>query len=223
MKRFIPLSAYRLTYLNFMILVILLVSITGINAQEKPSITGKLIDMKSNQTVSFASVALIKASDSAPVGGTISDENGTFTISPAPTGSYKLFISVIGYKPVTQNIDVVNPGPVDAGTIFLQDTAIMIKETVVIGERVKAKSETDKTTFFMTKKMLDASITGTDVLKLIPGVQIDLMQNISVEGSRNIQIFVDGKERDGSFIGQLNPNQIDKVEIISKPSSNYDG
>ncbi len=91
----------------------------------------------------------------------------------------------------------------DAGTILLQDTAIMIKETVVVGERVKAKSETDKTTFFMTKKMLDASSTGTDVLKLIPGVQIDLMQNISLEGSRNIQIFVDGKERDGSFISQI--------------------
>ena len=209
--------------MNFVIYVILMVSITRINAQEKQSITGKLIDMKSNQSVPFASVALIKASDSTPVGGTISDENGVFTISPVPTGTYRLFISVIGYKQVSQNINVMNPGLVDAGIIFLQDTVIMIKETVVIGERVKAKSETDKTTFFMTKKMLDASITGTDVLKLIPGVQIDLMQNISLEGSRNIQIFVDGKERDGSFISQLNPNQIDKVEIINKPSSNFDG
>ncbi len=223
MNRFFKLSIRRFAKMNLMIFVILMPSISGINAQEKQSITGKLIDMKSNQTVSFASVALIKASDSAPVGGTISDENGVFVISPAPMGNYRLFVSVIGYKPVTQNINVVNPGIVDAGIIFLQDTAVMIKETVVIGERVKAKSETGKTTFFMTKKMLDASVTGTDVLKLIPGVQIDLMQNISLEGSRNILIFVDGKERDGSFISQLSPDQIDKVEIISKPSSNYDG
>jgi hypothetical protein len=196
---------------------------TGISAQEKKSVTGKLIDLKSNEAVPFANVALVKELDSAPVNGTISDENGTFIIGPVATGNYKLFISVIGYKPVTQSINVTNPGVVDAGVIFLQDTATIIKETVVIGERAKAKSEPDKTTFFITKKMLDASGTGIDVLKLIPGVQIDLMQNISVEGSRNIQIFVDGKERDGSFIGQLNPNQIDKVEIISKPSSNFDG
>ena len=77
--------------------------------------------------------------------------------------------------------------------IYLQDTAILINETVVIGEKVKAKSETGKTTFFMTKKMLDASITGSDVLKFIPGIQIDLMQNISLEGSRNIQILLTGK------------------------------
>jgi outer membrane receptor protein involved in Fe transport len=220
MKRLISIPVLQISCLTF---VILIAGINRINAQEKQSITGKLVDVKSNQTVSYANVALIKASDSSPVGGTISDDNGVFTISPAPSGNYKLFISVIGYKPVTQNINVVNPGVADAGIIFLQDTAIMIKETVVIGERVKAKSEADKTTYFMTKRMLDASSTGTDVLKLIPGVQIDLMQNISVEGSRNIQIFVDGKERDGSFIGQIDPNRIDKVEIISKPSSNFDG
>jgi outer membrane receptor protein involved in Fe transport len=75
----------------------------------------------------------------------------------------------------------------------------------------------------MTKKMLDATSTGMDVLKLIPGIQVDLMQNISLEGNRNIQVFVDGKERDGSFISQLDPKQIERIEIMSKPSSNYDG
>jgi hypothetical protein len=223
MKRLMPLSAYQIASLIFMIFVILIFSNTGIYGQEKSSVTGRLIDIKSSQSVPFASVALIKVSDSAPVSGTISDETGAFIISPAPIGNYRLFISVIGYKPVTQNIRVTNPGVVDAGTIMLQDTAILIKETVVVGERVKAKSETDKTTFFMTKKLLDAASNGTDVLKLIPGVQIDLMQNISLEGSRNIRVFVDGKERDASYISQINPSLIDKVEIISKPSSDYDG
>lgn len=223
MKRLIPLSDPRIANMIALIFVILLVSVIEINAQIKQSITGKLIDINSNQAVSFASVAFIKATDSAPLGGTISDENGVFNIKPVVPGNYRLFISVIGYKPVTHDIHVITGDITDAGTIFLQDTAIMIKETVITSDKVKAKSETGKTTFFMTKKMLDASSTGVDVLKLIPGVQIDLMQNISLEGSHNIQILVDGKERDGSFISQLNPNQIDKVEIISKPASNYDG
>jgi hypothetical protein len=222
MKKLISLPAHP-ACLKFVLLAIMVVPFAGIHAQEKPSITGKLVDMKSNQTVPFANVALIQASGSATVGGALSDDNGVFTISPAPTGDYKLFISVIGYKPVTQNIRIIKPSALDAGTIFLEDTSILIKETVVVGERIKAKSETDKTVFFMTKKMLDASGTGTDVLKFIPGVRIDLMQNISLEGSRNILILVDGKERDASFIGQLNPDQIDKVEIINKPSSKYDG
>ena len=71
--------------------------------------------------------------------------------------------------------------------------------------------------------MLDVSNTGTDVLKLIPGIQIDLMQNISLEGSPHILIFVDGKERDKSFVSQLSPDQIDQIEIINTPPANYDG
>jgi outer membrane receptor protein involved in Fe transport len=99
----------------------------------------------------------------------------------------------------------------------------MLQEIMITGDRIKAKSENDKTTFFMTKKILDASGTGIDVLKFIPGVQIDIMKNISLEGSRDILIFVDGKERDKSYISQLNPEQIDRVEIISAPPSSYDG
>jgi outer membrane receptor protein involved in Fe transport len=223
MKRPGGISPHRTTLLFCMISAILAVNTFRIYAQEKRSVTGRLVDIKSSQAVAFASVALLKSSDSSPAGGTLSDENGVFLISPAPTGNYKLFISIIGYKPVTQNINVINPGVLDAGTILLQDTSIMIKETMVIGERVKARTETDKTTFFMTKKMLDASANSMDLLKLIPGIQVDLMQNISIEGSRNIRILVDGKERDGSFISQINPAQIDRVEVISRPSSNYDG
>ncbi len=208
---------------SFLLVAFWTVGITGLYAQDKPSIKGRLEDVKSHENVSYASVALIKATDSSPAGGTISDDNGVFIINPAPTGNFKLYISAVGYKPVIRDISVINAGVVDEGIIYLQDTAIMIKETVIVGERVKAKSEPDKTTFFMTKKILDASGNGMDVLKLIPGVQIDLMQNISIEGSRNIRIFVDGKERDASFISQLDPEQIDKVEIINRPASNYDG
>jgi outer membrane receptor protein involved in Fe transport len=218
MKRFI-----RFASTNFMFLIILIITATRIYAQEEQSIAGKLIDRNSNQAVSFANVVLLKASDSTLIRGTISDENGAFHISPAPEGNYRLLVSIIGYKPATKTIDVVNKGMIDAGIIFLQDTAVIMKETMIVGERIKAKSESDKTTFFVTKKMLDASSTGTDVLKLIPGIQIDFMQNISLEGSRNIQIFVDGKERDRSFISLLNPQQIEKIEVMSKPSSNVDG
>ncbi len=223
MKRLINLSAHRLSSIIFLVLIILTVSFSGITAQEKQAVTGKLIDIKSNLFVPYANVALIKASDNNPVSGSISDENGVFTIRSVPMGNFRLYISVIGYKPVIQDLVITGTDILDAGIIFLQDTAIIIKETIIVGERVKAKSETGKTTFFVTKKMLDASLTGTDILKLIPGVQIDLMQNISVEGNRSIRILVDGKERDGSFISQINPGQIDKVEIISKPITTLDG
>lgn len=132
-------------------------------------------------------------------------------------------MSFVGYKSVSKDLDIINEGDIDVGTICLNEAVIDIKETVIVGERPKAKSEKDKTTFFVTKKMLDVSNNGTDVLKLIPGIEVDIMQNISLEGSRNIMILVNGKERDRSFISQLNPKQIDKIEVVSVPTSNYDG
>jgi hypothetical protein len=221
MKRSIKLFCQRTVRAKFLLLAVVIVNVTGIYAQEKQSITGKLIERKTNQTVPYATVALIRVSDSTMINGTVSDENGVFNISPVIFGNYRLRVSTIGYKPAIKSI-VVDKGVTDAGIIYLQDTATLLQELMIVSDRVKAKSESDRTTFFMTKKMLDATSTGMDVLKLIPGIQIDLMQNISVEGSRNIQIFVDGKERDGSFISQLDPKQIERIEIISKPSSNYD-
>ena len=199
------------------------VAIVSVKAQEKQSITGKLVEEKSNQPVSFATVTLIKTSDLSISGGAMSDENGVFKISPVIIGNYMLRVSNIGYKPATKNIDVINKGITDAGIIYLRDTSIMLNELVIVGERVKAKSESDRTTFYVTKKMLDASNTGTDMLKLVPGIQVDLMHNISLEGSSDILIYVEGKERDKSYISQLNPNQIDRIEVISVLPSNYDG
>ena len=209
--------------IKIMLSAVAIISSTGVYAQEKQSVTGKLIEEESRQAVSFATVTLFKASDSKIAGGSMSDENGVFSISPVNYGSYILKVSNIGFKPVTMNIEVINRGVTDAGIIQLQDTSFMLKELVITGERIRAKSESDKTTFNVTKKMLDVSNTGTDLLKLIPGVQIDLMRNISLEGSPDIIIFVDGKERDKSYISQLSPDQIDQVEIFSAPPANYDG
>jgi hypothetical protein len=223
MKKSFKTFCQGIASIKYMSLAVAILISNAVYAQEKQSITGKLIEEKSNQVVPFATVALIKTSDSKIAGGSMSDENGIFSISPVIQGSYILKVSNIGFKPVTRNIEVISNGITDVGILLLQDTSIMLKELVIVGERIKAKTESDRITFNVTKKMLDVSDTGTDLLKLIPGVQIDLMQNISLEGSRDILIYVDGKERDKSFISQLSPEQIDRIELISAPPSNYDG
>jgi hypothetical protein len=70
--------------------------------------------------------------------------------------------------------------------------------------------------------MQDASNTGADVLKLIPGVQVDLKQNVYLEGSSEILILVNGRERDRSYLSQLPAGQVDQIEVITSPSSKYD-
>jgi hypothetical protein len=186
-------------------------------------VTGKVSDKNTGQPVSYASIALFEKAGSKPVGGTLSDTGGQFIIRPVPSGTYRIVASFLGYKPATRYIEVTNNQIADAGLLELQDSVITIADAIVIGEKARAKVEGNKTTFLVSRKMADASGTGTDILKLIPGIQVDLMQNIMVEGSRDLVIYVDGKERDKNFVSQLAPGKIDKIEIISVPTADFDG
>ena len=121
MKRSIKLFYQKTFRAKFLLLAFAIVHVTGIYAQEKQSITGKLVERKTNQTVPYATVALIRVSDSTMINGAVSDENGVFNISPVNIGNYRLRVSTIGYKPAIESI-VVNKGETDAGIIYLQDT-----------------------------------------------------------------------------------------------------
>jgi outer membrane receptor protein involved in Fe transport len=189
-------------------------------AQESSSVSGRIIDKTGNGGLPFANIILYGA-DSKMVDGMSSDTAGYFTLNHVKPGNYRLQVSMIGYEKVSREINI-DCSRYDAGTIFLQENATELNEVVVAADRVKGKTEREKTTYFMTKKMCDASITGMDILRMVPGVQVDFLQNISLEGSRKILILVDGREQDKNYVSQINPVNIDRIEIMSAPPSKYD-
>lgn len=199
--------------------------VCGISAQNKQFISGKITDVTNNRPVPFANVVLFNDSVNAFSSnvGTISNEYGIFSLGPVQPGRFRIVVSSLGYKPTSEIVEVSGTEVTDAGEILLRDSTFMIEEAMVVAERVKAKSESGKTIYFVNKKILDVSNTGTDILRYIPGVQVDLKHNITLEGSSNILIYVDGIERSKSYVSQLNPSQIDKVEIINTPPSGYNG
>ena len=206
----------------FLLILVIAANLTALPGQEQPKqfIKGQLKEKQTMQAVAFATVALRRVSDSTLITGTSTNLDGEFILAPIADGKYCIIISAIGYIRATYNIDLKNN--YDMGTVLLQENSIKPGEVVVVGERIKAKAEADKTTYFINKKLYDASSNGVDILSYIPGVQVDIMKNISLEGSQHIIIMVDGKQRDRSFLSQLNSNQIDKVEVMSTPDSRYD-
>ncbi len=206
----------------FLLMLVIAVNLTALPGQEQPKqfIKGQLKEKQTMQAVGFATVALRRASDSTLITGTSTNIDGEFILEQIADGKYSIIISAIGYVRVTINIDLKNN--YDMGTVLLQENTLKLGEVEVVGERIKAKAEAEKTIYFINKKMYDASDNGVDILSYIPGVQVDIMKNISLEGSQHIIIMVDGKQRDRSFLSQLNSSQIDKVEIINTPDSRYD-
>ena len=215
------LRRIKTSYPKFL-LTVLVVNVSILSVHGQPSISGKLFDQKNNQAVPYANVALYEMPDSLLVNGAISDTSGQFVIKPVPNGNYRMIITQLGYQSVSENVEIAGGQSFDSGIMLLNENFIRLDEAVVVGERMKAKAENGKTSFFINKKMVDASNTGTDILRLIPGVQIDLMNNIALEGSQNILILIDGKERDRNFVSQIHPKQIDKIEIMSASPSKYD-
>lgn len=131
-----------------------------------------------------------------------------------------LILQIISTNLFAQNRSIYS---CDDDCNFLITDSLILDEIVIYGNRIKVKSESGKTTYLINNKLLSATGNTLNLLSHIPTVQVDLKQNISVDGYTNIMIYVDGKERDKSYLSQLNPSHIDQIEVISAPRSNYEG
>jgi hypothetical protein len=189
-------------------------------AQNGYTISGKIISAENGEAVAFANVALFDSTHTRILNGAAGNETGTFILNGVTPGTYQMQVSALGFESQTQKVET--SGNLNLGSIVLPETNLQLNDVNVVAQRIKAKPAPDKTTFFVNSKMHESSNTGTDILKLVPGVQVDLQQNISLEGSQNIIVLVNGKERDRSFLSQLPASKIDRVELISSPPAKYD-
>jgi len=219
MKR-VRLSKRSKNLLNMMVLILVLMP--GLTGQENKSflISGRLLDSLTREPIMFATVAVRRQNDAAFLTGVSAGQDGTFTTGPLGQGNYELQISSLGYERKIVKID--NKDGAVLGDILLQQKIARLEEVTIAGERIKARNDDGKTTYFMNEKLYGISGTGVDLLSYIPGIQIDLAKNISVSGSSDVIICVDGKERDLNFISQLDPERIDRVEILNAPGSLHD-
>jgi hypothetical protein len=193
-------------------------------SQNGSSISGKVVDAGNGLSLPYAYISLKNSSEQdSKTRGAVSDIDGLFLLSSVQPGVYNLVVTSIGYKKISQQLNVKTGEDISLGNIQLRDSIFGIGEAIVTGERGAASLENNRTVFLMNKKILNSSGTAIEALGFIPGIKVDLKQNITLEGGGNILIFVDGIEREKSYISQLNPSQIDKVEIINAPPSNYDG
>lgn len=205
----------------FFFLLFLIIHAPFLQAQHGMLITGAVTDSEENEPLPFAHVALLDSTETNMIAGTVSDIDGVFSLRFSDFGYYNLRISVIGYESYHKQIDARAEGTIDLGEIPLSFALIMHESITVMGE-VTARPSADRTSYYVNENLVSASSSGTDLLKFIPGIDVDIMQNISLEGSRNIIIFVDGKERDRSFLSQLHSSQIDRVDILNMPPAGFD-
>lgn len=191
---------------------------------ESGSIAGVIVDDSSSTPVSFASVALMNASDSSMLTGIITDNDGRFQFSNLPYGKYTVKATFVGYKTIQiKDIEVTRQNKnVELNQIKLAEDVQKIDAAVVVGARLKGEERIDRTVFTLNDDVRKASTTALDALKHIPSVTVDFQNNVTLEGQSNIQFYVDGVLRNKEFVAQIKPDMIDKIELITNPGVKYD-
>mgnify|MGYP001019723714 FL=1 len=163
-------------------------------AQSETSISGKLIDEETEEPVPLASVRVLQRADSAFVTGKASNAEGLFTI-PVKSGSYILHISFIGYNDVYRDVQVTSSRPnVKLGNIILSNDNIMLSETVVTAKAPEITVKGDTLEYNADSYKVTESAVVEDLLKKMPGVEIDNEGKITVNGKEIKKILVDGEE-----------------------------
>jgi len=205
---------------NFFILVLLTLSL----ASSSQNIKGFVYLKKDKSPVQFASVGLVQLPDSAMTRGTITLTDGSFLIDNVKPDDYLVRVTFVGYHPEEKAVTVVTGVPETVlDTLFLSETTTEVGEVEVVAERLKGKEMVDRTVYAVPEAIAKTVTTGYELLKRIPQVNVDFQNNITLNGSSNFIIQVDGRQRTREFLAKLLPTDIESVEIISNPSGKYEG
>jgi outer membrane receptor protein involved in Fe transport len=188
------------------------------------NINGKVCLEKDKTPVQFASVGLVQLPDSNMITGVITLTDGGYFFEKVKPGNYFMKASFLGYKANGKKVTVeTGSGEIAVDTIFLAETTATLNEVTVVGERLKGKEMVDRTVYAIPAVIAKTSSNGYDILKKIPQVNVDFQNNITLNGSSNFIIQVDGRQRDREYLAKLLPSDIESIEIVSNPSGKYEG
>jgi len=194
------------------------------------TLKGVIIDAQSKSPVEYANVVLYKYPENKLISGTITDATGKFEITGLPAGRYKLQYTFIGYDAVeNDSVMIGNKGAaLNLGTLSLRSSVKQLDEVVVAGEKALYQNSIDRKVFNVDKNILSQSGTATDILQTVPSVSVDIDGNVSLRGSENVTILINGRpsiltgDNSAAILQQMPANTIDRIEVITNPSAKYD-
>lgn len=192
-------------------------------------IKGTVVDKTTGNALESATIQLFKSTDSSLFTGASSDKSGNFILKDVPTGLYTMRISYIGYtNAVAKSLNVgTDKKEINFGTIKLEENSEITQEINVVDEAPQMVIENGKKIYDAKKDLTAQNGNVLDMLKNVPSVTVDNDGNVSLRGSANVKILIDGKPSamlsNGTQILQSIPAaSIDKVEIINNPSAKYE-
>jgi outer membrane receptor protein involved in Fe transport len=198
-------------------------------AQEGGEIRGVVRDAANGEPLSGASVAIRRQRDSTLVTGAVTRADGSFRVQGVPAGAYYLRVARLGYTTATvRGVAVSGTGVADAGTVRLSGAALALQGITATTQRQTVSTSPDRTVVSTAAMPTVTGGTATDVLRNVPGVDVDADGQVSLRGNTAVAIQINGRPTPltgdalTNFIKQLPANLVDRVEVVPNPSAKND-
>lgn len=201
----------------------------GGNMTAFAKLSGTVKDPVSKEAIEFATVSVFRLPKDTLIGGVVTNAQGVFELEKLRPGKYKLSIAFMGYKTFTIDTLMLRAAEErNLGEILLPTNEKILKEVTIETEQDMVKNTIDKKVFNAEKLAIANGGSANDVLTQVPTVSVDIDGNISLRGSGNVTILIDGRPSGMSGAGRagvlsgIPASAIESVEVITNPSAKYD-
>ena len=188
------------------------------------TVSGTVIDKEDNSAIMQATVQLLSLPDSAMVVGNVTDNSGHFSMSARP-GKYVLKVSFVGYLAYEKQYQLTASKPtLNVGKISLASDAIMLSEAVITAEAPQVTVSGDTLGYNVSAYRTPEGAMLEELVKKIPGAEVDDDGNVKINGKEVKKLMVDGKEFFGGDVKtglqNLPVDMIEKVSAYDRQSDN---
>ena len=207
-------------------LLILFASLLAAGQKAQVTLSGTIMD-KSGIGIPYASVIATEPSTGNIEAGASTDEKGRFQMPIDAGKTYRIEVTFLSYQTHTELISM-SAEDLKLPPITLKPTAMELDAVELVEERSKMELKLDKRVMNVGEDLRSSGLNASQILEYVPSVTVDVEGNVSLRGSQNVRILING--RPSGLLGtnvqdalrQLSGDLIESVEVITNPSARYD-
>ncbi len=208
--------------LKFSLLFILLTCLQLTVHAQQSSVKGTVLDTSNKENLHNAVVSVIRQKDSILVKYARTDTKGNFEIKNIPAGKYTVMISYPLYADFAEKIELTANATKDFGAQPLIQKAKLLEEVIVRQKIAAIRINGDTTEYRADSFKVGANANVADLLKKMPGIQVNSKGEITTQGEKVEKILVDGEEffsDDPAVVTQtLRADAVKTVQVFDKKS-----
>lgn len=198
-------------------------SILSLTAQTQGTISGKVIDKPTKQTLPYVNI-IVKEGSTVITGG-ITNDNGEFSVKTPALKTYTVEVQFMGYKSALVNANLSDSNKqINLGTISIIEEATTLDEVNIVKETSTIEQKLDRKVITLGRDLTTAGGTAAEIMNNIPSVNVDQDGKLSLRGNSNVRVLIDGRPSNidpAQLLKQIPSSSIKKIELITNPSAKY--